>query len=219
MDHSNVQSPDGVTLVGGGSFERKDLVDSMALAPVVVAADGGANSCLAQGIAPVAVIGDFDSIRPETLEKLPKARMIEITEQDSTDFEKCLTRIDAPFVLAVGFSAKRLDHLLTVVSVMARQVGPPVILVSEADVAFYARDRVFFDVAAGTRVSLFPIAPMTGRSSGLRWPIDPLNLDAMGMISTSNEATGPVSLDLDDPGCLVILPRAELTTALAAVRG
>lgn len=218
MDHCNVQSPDGVTLVGGGAFRRKDLVDSMALAPVLVAADGGANACHSAGFSPTAVIGDFDSILSETRAALSETRMIEVAEQDRTDFEKCLLRIHAPFILAVGFTGGRLDHLLAVLSVMARGVGPPVLLVSEEDVTFIAEGRVHLDTAPGARVSLFPLAPVTGRSTGLRWPIDNLALDPLGMISTSNAATGPVTLDIDAPGCPVILPRAALAAALSALR-
>ena len=34
-----------------------------------------------------------------------------ITEQDSTDFEKCLRRISAPEILGFGFLGARVDHL------------------------------------------------------------------------------------------------------------
>ena len=218
MDQSNVQSRDGITLVGQGRVERADLGEIVALAPTVVAADGGANVCVSDGFRPVAVIGDFDSITPETRDALSDSQMIEIAEQDSTDFEKCLSRIDAPFVLAVGFRG-RVDHELAVMSVMARRVGPPSILVGEEDVAFAAPSEIALRLVAGTRVSLFPMAPLTGRSIGLKWPIDGLVLDPMGQTGTSNEATGPVHLSFDAPGCLVIMPRAALPTVLEALHG
>ena len=162
MDQGNVQSLEGVTLVGGGTMRREDLVDSMALAPDVIAADGGANRCIQMGISPLAVIGDFDSILPDTRAALPNARMIEVSEQDSTDFEKSLSRIDAPFVLAVGFSGSRVDHLLATFSVMARRVGPPVILLAEDDIVFAAPDSFEIDLVAGSRVSLRRTSPVAG---------------------------------------------------------
>lgn len=219
MDQSNVQSQKGVTLVGGGDVGRKDLVESMALAPVLVAADGGANACFREGFPPVTVIGDFDSILSEASAAFPDTQMIEVSEQDSTDFEKCLTRIDAPFVLAVGFTGKRLDHMLAVLSVMSRRVEPPVILIGPEDVCFWATGQVSMGLDSGTRVSLFPLATVTGQSSGLRWPINGLTLDPMSQISTSNEATGPVTLNFEGPGCAVILPRTALELALTAVSG
>lgn len=219
MDQSNVQSQKGVTLVGGGDFHGKDLVESMALAPVLVAADGGSNACFRQGVVPFAVIGDFDSILPETRAAFPETKMIEVAEQDSTDFEKSLSRIDAPFVIAVGFTGKRLDHTLAVLSVMARRVGPPVILLGPDDVTIWVEGRFSVPVAAGSRVSLYPLAEVTGRSIGLRWPIDDLTLAPLGQISTSNQATGPVTVEIDKPGCAVILPRSALELTLAAISG
>ena len=219
MDQVNVQSPHGVTLVGGGGLRRADLVDSVARAPTIVAADGGANSCISEGFAPDAVIGDFDSISAETRSALPDARFIEVSDQDTTDFEKCLTRIEAPFVLATGFSPGRLDHALAVLSVMARRIGPPVILLSSEDAVFAAPEQLALDVAEGTRLSLFPLGPVQGTSSGLRWPIDGIVLDPVGMVGTSNTATGPVRITFDRAGCLVLMPREALDPVLAGLLG
>ena len=217
MDLSNVQSPHGVTLVGAGPFKRSDLVESVALAPTLIAADGGANLCVSAGFFPEAVIGDLDSILPGTRAALPDANFIEIAEQDTTDFEKCMQRIDAPFVLATGFAAGRLDHMLAVLSVMARDVGPPVILLADRDILFAAPKEITLDVKAGTRVSLFPLAEVKGASNGLKWPIDRLQLHPMVMVGTSNEATGPVRLTFETPGCLVIMPREALGPVLVGL--
>ncbi len=219
MDQGNVQSPHGVTLVGGGVLQRVDLVDSVARAPTIVAADGGANSCISEGFAPEAVIGDFDSISADTRNALPAARFIEVTDQDTTDFEKCLTRIDAPFILAAGFSQGRLDHTLAVLSVVARRIGPPVILLSSEDIVFAAPETLAMDVVEGTRMSLFPLRPVQGTSSGLQWPIDDIVLDPAGMIGTSNTTTGSVRLAFDRAGCLVLMPREALDPVLAGLLG
>ncbi len=152
MDLSNVQSPHGITLVGAGPLKRLDLVEFVALAPTLVAADGGANFCVSAGFLPEAVIGDLDSILPKTRAALPDARFIQFAEQDTTDFEKCMERVDAPFVLAAGFASGRLDHMLAVLSVMARDVGPPVILMADQDILFAAPKEITLDVKAGTRV-------------------------------------------------------------------
>lgn len=219
MDTSNVQSQLAITLVGNGFFDAKDLGESVARAPTVVAADGGANRCISAGHLPSFVIGDLDSITPETRAALPDATFIQITEQETTDFEKCLMRIEAPFVLAVGFTGGRLDHAMTALSVLARRVGPPTVLVSSEDVVFAAPKHLLLDVAPGTRISLFPMFPVTGSSKGLMWPIDDLTLAPDGQISTSNEATGSVQMSFDRPGCLVITPRSCLDAVLQGISG
>lgn len=219
MVAENVHSNEGVTLVGAGNPGGEEIVKAVAIAPFVVAADGGANFCLAAGVRPAVVIGDFDSVTEDTRTALPEARFVEVTEQDSTDFEKCLNLIDAPFVLATGFTDGRVDHSLAALSALVQGLGPPTIIVGKDDLMFAAPAKLSLDLPAGTRVSLFPMQPLAGRSKGLRWTIDGLALDPMGRIGTSNEATGPVDLAFDGPGCIVLIPPAFLAEALTALTG
>lgn len=206
----------GVTLVGGGAATPADWAEALPLAPMVAAADSGADAALAAGQVPAAVIGDFDSISAAARAAIPPERLHRIAEQDSTDFEKCLTRIAAPFIVAIGFAGPRLDHTLAALTVMARVPGPPVLLLAEEDVAFLAPPRLSLPLAAGTRVSLWPLGPVCGTGTGLRWPIEGIGFAPAGRVGTSNEATDPVTLALDGP-MLVLLPRACLRTALGAL--
>ena len=217
MSDGNIQSSRGVTLVGGGDPQAETIRQLLTLAPDLVAADGGANACVSFGFAPVAAIGDFDSLTSETRDALPETRFIHVAEQDSTDFEKSLTRLDAPFILATGFTSARLDHTLAALSALARHTGPPVLLLGEADVVFAAPETLRMELEVGTRLSLFATTPTTGRSNGLKWPIDGLTFDPMRRTGTSNEVTGPVALEFDAPGCLVILPADALLVALSAL--
>ena len=185
----------------------------------VVAADGGANLAHALGLGVEAIIGDMDSISPQVAASADPARFHHIHEQDSTDFEKCLARIDAPFILATGFTSGRIDHTLAVMSALTQHDGPPVIVLAAKDAVFAAPPELRLDLAIGTRLSLFPMRPVSGRSTGLKWPIDGLTLDPSGTIGTSNETTGPVTLTFDAPGCLVITPREGLEPALRALTG
>lgn len=219
MIDGNVQSLQGVTLVGGGAARAEDIRLLLLHAPDLVAADGGANRCVQYGFGPIAVIGDFDSLTQDTRNALPETRFIHVPEQDSTDFEKNLTRIDAPIILATGFTSARVDHTLAAMSALAKHDTPPVIILGEHDVIFAAPLSIRLELAAGLRLSLFPMAAVTGRSSGLRWPIDGVDLAPAGRIGTSNETTGPVTLDFDRPGCLIILPREGLEPALQALTG
>lgn len=209
-------TPGGVTLVGGGAVTAADWAEALALAPVLVAADSGADAALARGHVPEAVIGDFDSISDAARAAIPSERLYPIPDQDSTDFEKCLARVRARFFLAIGFAGPRLDHALSAVSALARVPGPPVLLLAEEDVAFLAPPRLSLPLAAGTRVSLWPLGPVRGTGTGLRWPIAGIGFAPAGRIGTSNEATGPVSLEIEGP-MLALLPRPLLRIALDAL--
>tara|TARA_R110002096_G_scaffold273496_7_gene467402 strand:+ start:829 stop:1509 length:681 start_codon:yes stop_codon:yes gene_type:complete len=213
MNSPIVDSATGVTLLAGGPVLRRDLKAALAHAPCLVAADGGADRALALGQVPDAVIGDLDSISAVAQARLG-ARVHHIAEQDSTDFDKCLRNIAAPFVIALGCLGGRVDHELAVLSVLVRRAGRPVVLIGREDVIFLAPPRLDLAMRPGDRVSLFAMRGVTGQSDGLRWPIAGLAFapDARG--GTSNQALGPVQLRMDGPGMLVIVPRGRLDVAM-----
>lgn len=205
-----------VTLIGGGPVPRADLDAALRLAPVIAAADRGADIALGFGLMPGAVWGDLDSISEAARKAIPRERLHLVAEQESTDFEKCLARIQAPLVLAIGFSGGRQDHFLAALSTLARRVGPPCILIAGEDVIALAPPRIALDLPAGTRLSLFPMGPAGGCSRGLEWPIDGLEFAPDRRTGTSNRSTGPVALEIAGP-MLLILPRAHLAPLARAL--
>lgn len=204
-----LRSRQPVTLIGGGLLSATDLTQALPLAPVVAAADGGADAALAHGLMPAAVWGDFDSLSPAARDAIPAQNLHHVAEQDSTDFEKCLSRIHAPLVLALGFSGGRQDHFLAALTTLARRIGPPVILLAGEDAITLCPPRITLDLPPGTRLSLYPMGPASGGSTGLAWPIDGLAFAPDLRTGTSNRSTGPVSLTVQGP-MLLILPRAQL---------
>lgn len=211
---------EGVTLLGGGALGPEDLDTALALAPRLVAADGGAATALAAGHVPEAVYGDMDSLPAEARARIAPDRIRTIAEQDSTDFDKALRHIGAPVVLAIGFTGDRVDHELAVYHGLAARGEVPCLVLGPRDVIFHAPPDLALDLPVGTRLSLFPMGPVTGRGSGLTWPIEGLDFDPMSRIGTSNRTTqGRVTLAFDGPGMLVIVPRAHLAAAFRAVAG
>jgi len=216
--HPIITSDDPVIFLGGGEFAPDVLDEALTFARVVVAADGGAAHAIAAGLMPEAVIGDFDSLDSATRAAIASERLHRVDEQVTTDFEKCLVRVECPLSLAVGFTGARIDHALAVMTALVAHPGRRCIVLGPEDLAFHAPRDLALDLVPGTRVSLFPMRPGTGRSEGLRWPIDGLELAPWGRIGTSNEAVeARVRLAFDGPGMLVILPRAALGAAVAAL--
>lgn len=213
-----VHSSTPMIVIGGGHVSAEDLDLVRSLDHEVVAADGGALTCLAVGIAPRAVIGDLDSLGGAALE-IPSDRLHRIPEQETTDFDKCLRSIEAPLILAFGVTGPRIDHLFAVCTTLVRRAAVPAVVVGEADLLFHAPPELALDLPPGSRFSLFPMAPVGGRSEGLRWPIDGLVFTPLGRIGTSNEVVGPVRLAFDAPGMLVITPREALAQVSAALAG
>jgi thiamine pyrophosphokinase len=215
MDSILFRAEAPVTLVGGSGADAGVL----ALAPTLVAADGGADHALAAGHAPETVIGDMDSVSAGARARLGAARFHTIAEQDSTDFDKCLRSIHAPFVIAVGFDGNRMDHALAAFNTLACHPAQRCILLGAHDAVFLAPDRPFdLGLEVGARLSLFPMGPVRGRGVGLRWPIDGVDFAPDGRIGASNEvAARPVRLHFNAARMLVIVPAAALEAVVSAL--
>lgn len=218
MSQSIVESQESVTILGPSEAKPEDIEEVLRLAPSLVAADGGAKRAIELGHIPDAVIGDFDSIPHDIAKSIPNDRLHRIAEQDSTDFEKCLTRIAAPLCLAVGFLGRRVDHELAVLNTLVRHGDRRCLLIGARDLIFAAGQSLDLNLPLGSRLSLFPMAAVTGKSEGLRWPITGIDFSPDGRIGTSNEVTGPLHLEFDRPGMLVILPRVALAALMPALQ-
>ena len=220
MTAAIIRSTKPVTLVGASVSSDVDLDEALAIGSQLVAADGGAEVALARGLVPDAVIGDFDSLQTHVRDRIPHGRLHHIREQESTDFDKALRHINAPLVLAVGFTGRRIDHELTTFNALVRNAERRTIVIGGHDICFHLPAELTLDVQKGTRVSLFPMTRMRCFSSGLSWPTDELVFDPTGRVGTSNRAASDtVVLRSDMKGMLVILPRSCLGSAIRSLLG
>jgi thiamine pyrophosphokinase len=210
-----------VTLVGGGQVNPEALNTALRLAPILVAADGGAGRALGVGRVPDFVIGDLDSLDPSSIAQIPQKSLHRICEQDSTDFDKCLRSIDAPLVLATGFTGGRLDHELAVYNALVRHHARRCIVTGETDLCFVVPQTGFaIGLPEGARVSLFPMGPVRVSASGLRWNFRGLEMAPDGAVGTSNAATGGmVRIGASVPKLLMILPVGYLEPVMKALTG
>ncbi|WP_306151218.1 thiamine diphosphokinase [Roseovarius sp. MMSF_3281] len=206
-----------VTLVGGAEISKKMLNRARSLGSLVVAADGGADAALENGVVPEAVIGDFDSLTDWARDQIPDNALHLISEQDTTDFDKCLGNINAPLVIGVGFSGNRLDHQLAAYNTLVRHPDRPCLLLGVEELVFLCPPSIRLDLESGTPVSLFPMGAVEGLSDGLKHPIDGLNFAPDGRVGTSNTALGPVEVSVTSPKMLVILPQESFEQAAQAV--
>ena len=207
-----------VTLVGGAALGPGDLDLATAHAPLIVAADGGAQALLQAGLVPQAVIGDMDSITDEARAAFAHL-LYPIAEQETTDFDKALRHVTAPLVLAIGAAGGRFDHELAVMHVLVRRPERPCVVIGAETLVFLCPPELALDLPMGSVLSLFPMAAVGVVSRGLRWPTDGLVFAPDSRIGTSNEVAGPVMLCADAPAMLVILPREALKAVVRAFVG
>ncbi|KKN45028.1 hypothetical protein LCGC14_0687060 [marine sediment metagenome] len=207
MNDMIVSSLTPLTLVGGGEACMADLTEALTIAPTCVAADAGAMLALKAGVPIAALIGDFDSISETTLAQIPCDRQFRIDEQDTTDFDKALRNLDTPLVIGVGFCGGRLDHQLAVLHTLVRHAHRRCILLAESQIVLLAPPKLEVATMTDDVVSIFPLGPTQGRSDGLEWPINGLDLNPLSQIGTSNRAVGPARIEMDSPHAILMLPR------------
>lgn len=212
-----VRENEPITLIGGAAVTLTLLARARALAPIVVAADGGADAALAHGAMPQAVIGDFDSISEDARARIPTAAQYPIADQDSTDFDKCLGNIASPLIIGIGFSGDRLDHQLAAYNTLVRHPWRRCILLGREELIFLAPPSIDMNLEADCPISLFPMGAVEGISDGLCYPIGGLNFAPDGRVGTSNTALGPVHLSVTAPKMLVILPQSTFEEAARAL--
>ena len=205
-------------VVGGANLGPDDLNIPLIDAPRFVAADGGADHLLAAGIAPEAVIGDFDSLS-DAARNAFGAVLQQVDEQDSTDFEKVVTRVDAPFIVAAGFLGGRLDHTFAALNVLARYPEKRILLIGPDDVCFLVRrEQAVLEAPLGCRIALLPMGNCVVTTSGLEWNLKAAMMAPGGLISPSNRVADVVASVTVTGPLIVSLERAGLEAALAAVR-
>ena len=209
MNQAIVFSQAPVLLVGGAHGDNAQLEQLLTEIETVVAADSGADWLRSVGRLPDALIGDLDSVSDSTRAALPESAVHHIAEQDSTDFDKAVRSIAAPLIVGIGFLGGQVDHLLAVMTVMARYPDRAIMLVGDHDVVAHVPPKIDLPLTKGTRVSLYPMRAVSGTSVGLHWPIDGLDLSPVERVGTSNRADGSVSLTAQEPGLLLILPLSE----------
>jgi thiamine pyrophosphokinase len=209
-----------MVIVGGGTVEPA-LLQRFAMAGyAVVAADGGADICKDAGVMPEAIIGDIDSL--DGVEQWRKAtQIIEIAEQETTDFEKCLYSTDAPVTIALGMTGGRFDHTLAALDAVARYADKRrIVLVDEEDVALGVSGSFAGEVGAGERVSVHPLGSVKfAHSEGLKYPLDGLELAPGIRTGTSNQAVSDIiSIEAAPGGApwLLILSRDHLPMLIGA---
>ena len=176
-----------VILVGGSKVSLKLLKSISHLHPIF-AADSGANILVDEKIDFKAVIGDMDSIDKEIL-KNPNIENIPISDQNSTDLEKCFSQISAEVFFGFGFLDLRLDHsLASLTAICKNNSAKAIILLGELDTVIWVKGEWSCNMPIGTRVSIWPLVDQFFlNSSGLKYSLKNLKMNPINLIGTSNE--------------------------------
>jgi thiamine pyrophosphokinase len=165
--------------------------------PIVIFADGASNQLYKLKIKPDFIIGDLDSVSAGVLKfyKRKNTTVIQITEQEHNDFEKCIM-----FALSnklknltvMGYGGKRIDHMLNNFSVMKRYYKKCNIRFADDEFEiFFVRKSVVFPCHKGSDISLIAMPKATGvKTYGLKYMLNNETLEFGKRQGTLNKAVG-----------------------------
>lgn len=195
----------GFTILLGGDLTPTPRLAAQVAGTRVIAADSGIRHAAALGVVPELWVGDFDSAGAAL-----EAAFADVPRdtypagKDKTDGElaidAALTRGARRFVIAGAFGGPRADHshLTMALAVKMAEEGQDVLLTSgaqEGTPLLPGTSR--FDYAPGTVFSVLAFDALSGLSiSGARWPLASVEVPFGSSLTISNEATGPLTIDL-----------------------
>ncbi|MBR1843431.1 MAG: thiamine diphosphokinase [Opitutales bacterium] len=161
----------------------------------LIAADGAANRLVENGLEPIAIVGDCDSVRTKLLQQYPHVRD---ASQETTDFEKAFSYLKKENLLptiVVGMSGGCLDRILSNVFIFSKTDA---LFLSDTQIGFALTGKRTFDWEADTKVSLFGCPHAIVTSHGLKWELNRTELAFGGFQSCSNRVqTSPLTLEVE----------------------
>jgi len=141
----------------------------------IICCDGAADALLCAGFYPKIVIGDGDSLLPDTRRKIAE-RFIHDADQETNDLTKAFryaVSLNYKRLLILGATGKREDHTLGNISLLADYVDhAEVRMLTDYGVITPAHGNTVFTSYPGQRISVFCMDQSPLTVIGLQWPIE-----------------------------------------------
>ena len=191
-----------VVIFAGGTLRPGKAVNAaIASADLILAADSGAATALQYGIAPVIVVGDFDSLGTLPLEHLQErgSQIIRAAvEKDETDTELAIdTAVEhgaTRITLLGALGGPRFDHTMANVMLLAGYEKLPIQIVDGPTICWLLRGPGSSSIKghSGDLLSLIPLTSEANgvRTDGLYYPLHGETLQFGKPRGVSNVLTG-----------------------------
>jgi thiamine pyrophosphokinase len=183
----------GLVFVGGEAPDREVCRRLAEEADLIVAADSGLICAENSGISPDWIVGDMDSVGGESrIAAYPPGRVLRFpTYKDFTDTELAIDLLwekGCGAVTIAGGGGGRLDHTLAIAALFEREKAPSRWFTKNEKI-FLVSGEFNYHAKINAIISVFPLGdgPWKARSSGLKWPLEPVSW-RRGFFGISNAA-------------------------------
>lgn len=214
----NIHQIKSILIIANGEPPALKLIEELkAESDCIIAADGGSNLCRQYDIYPHFIVGDLDSIHPETLAAFTDSEIIKIVDQDQHDLLKAIsfakTLLPDIIRIAAGFG-KRLDHSLANLLLLQQTL-------SDTTLEFYDDYGCLSVISGehrlkrpvGTLVSCFSFLPVHGVSlTGFKYPLHKMDY-SNGFNGLSNVITSEsAKISIQKGFLLLYIANEDITT-------
>jgi len=180
-------------IIANGTYEH-EVVQSLILNKTVIALDGAANKL--RDVIPDYILGDFDSITPETKEKYQKMQVqfIEVEDQNFTDLEKAIMFAKEKGARAIfvccALGGERTDHLIGNLSILKKYYDKNcrIIFHTPKEILYFLKNETFsFRGNSGAQCAFLGWPKAVVSTSGLIWDVKDWETEIGDQISTCNK--------------------------------
>ncbi len=184
----------GCIILANGRPPAKELLEYFMSSGfgTLICADGGANSARLLEMVPDFIVGDLDSIEPDTLQYFTgNSTMVKYKRQNDTDVEKCIkfaAKKKFTKCLIMGATGDRLDHSFCNIGITVKFMGLiDIYLVSGESLLEPFTGTIERQCTVGETVSIYGISHDTlFTTSGLKYKLKSESLPFGVRESTSN---------------------------------
>lgn len=219
MRSSNLTS---CIIVSNGKIYKKDLIKLLEFnkprrAISIIACDGASDFLKSCEVIPDIIIGDLDSVKPQTLKYFSRRKVTvkKVINQNKNDLEKAiLYALSKKFkvINTVGFSGKRLDHTLNNLSILKKYYRKTKIKIYDNGfIGEIIGKHAEFECRVGDVVSLIPLPKAAGiTTNGLKYPLKNGTLEFGVREGALNEAVEKNVSVRNKQGVLMVLIKLKL---------
>ena len=202
-------------IANGLAPSKKLLAQTLTNVDIIVAADGGAETCRELDIQPDFIVGDLDSVSEETKRYFKDASVILMYDQNYSDMQKAIAfslSKDPEKLKIYSAFGKRSDHTFSNLLIFSGMDIPvPFELYDNFGIlSLLHPGQHKLKGNAGEPVSLFSITPLQNLSiNGLKYPVSRQNFKSFFNGSSNQFTEEDASVEFDSGHLFVYLPFKE----------